>query len=124
MLEKIGNLEIKPTTMTLKLADRVTKYPYGVVKYFLVKVDKFIFPVHFVIMDMKKDEEVPLMVGTPFINTVRIIIDVDKAEFQARDQNEEVTFNIFDGLKNFNAGEECIQKDATKGVVHIEINKH
>jgi len=43
MLKKIGNLEIKPTNMTLKLADRVTKYPYGVVEDVLVKVDKFIF---------------------------------------------------------------------------------
>jgi len=34
-----------------------------------------------------------------------------------------VTFNLFDGLKIFNAGEECILKDATKGVVHLEINK-
>ena len=36
MLKKIGDLEIKPTKMTLKLADRVTKYPYGVVEDVLV----------------------------------------------------------------------------------------
>jgi len=41
MLKKIGNLEIKPTKMTLQLADSVTKYPYGVIEDVLVKVDKF-----------------------------------------------------------------------------------
>jgi len=29
----------------------------------LVKVDKFIFPMDFVIMDMKEDEEVPFILG-------------------------------------------------------------
>ena len=50
MLKKIGDLEIKPTKMTLKLVDQVTKYPYGVVEDVLVKVDKFTFPVDFVVM--------------------------------------------------------------------------
>jgi len=43
MLKKIGDLKIKPTKMTLHLANRVTKYPYGVVEDVLVKVDKFTF---------------------------------------------------------------------------------
>ncbi|XP_068504467.1 uncharacterized protein [Phaseolus vulgaris] len=89
MLKKIGDLEIKPTKMTLKLADQVTKYPYGVVEDVLVKVDKFIFPVNFVVMDMKEDEEVPLILGRPFMKTARIIVDVDKGELQVRTQDEE-----------------------------------
>jgi len=124
MLKKIGDLEIKPTMMTLRLADRVTKYPYGVVKDVLVKVDKFIFLVDFVIMDLKEDEEAPLILDRPFRKTTRITVDVDKGELQVRSQDNEVTFNIFYGLKNFNAEEECVQKDATKGVVHLEINRH
>ena len=65
MLKKIGDLEVQPTKMQLQLADISIKYPYGVVKYVLVKVDKFIFPVDFVIMNMKEDEEVPLILGRP-----------------------------------------------------------
>jgi len=61
MLKKIGDLEIKPTKMTLQLADKVTKYPYGVVEDVLVKVDKFIFPVDFVVMDIEEDAEVPFV---------------------------------------------------------------
>jgi len=61
MLKKIGYLMIKSTKMTLQLVDRVTKYPYGVVEDVLVKVDKFIFTMDFVVMDMEKDEEVPLI---------------------------------------------------------------
>ncbi|XP_068487052.1 uncharacterized protein [Phaseolus vulgaris] len=89
MLKKIGDLEIKPTMMTLRLADRVTKYPYGVVKDVLVKVDKFIFLVDFVIMDLKEDEEAPLILDRPFRKTTRITVDVDKGELQVRSQDNE-----------------------------------
>jgi len=84
MLKKISDLEIKPTKMTLKLVDQVTKYPYGVVEEVLLKVDKFTFPVDFVVMDMKEDEEVPLILRRPFMKTARIIVDVDKGELQVR----------------------------------------
>ena len=110
MLKKIGDLEIKPTKMTLKLTDQVTKYPYGVVEDVLVKVDKFTFPVDFVVMEMKEDKEVPLILGRPFMKTARIIVDVDKGELQVRTQDEEVTLNLLYGLKNFKAGEECVQR--------------
>jgi len=53
-----------------------------VVEDVLVKMDKFTFPVDFFIMNMKEDEEVPLILGRPFMKTVIIIIDVDKGEFQ------------------------------------------
>jgi len=53
MLRKIGDLEIQPTKMQLQLADRSIKYPYGVVENVLVKVDKIMFPVDFVVMDIK-----------------------------------------------------------------------
>jgi len=58
MLKKIGELEIKPTKMTLQLANRSIKYPYDVVEYVLVKVYTFIFIVDFVVIDMEEDEDV------------------------------------------------------------------
>ena len=84
MLRKIGDLEVQPTKMQLRLANRSIRYPYGVVEDVLVKVKKFIFHVDFIIMDMKEVEEVPLILGRPFMKTTRIIIDVDKEELQLR----------------------------------------
>ena len=95
MLKKIGDLEVHPTKMQLQLADRSIKYPYGAVEDVLVKMDKFIFPMDFVVMDIKEDGEVPLILGRPFMKIVRIIVDVDKGELQLRPQEEEVTFNLF-----------------------------
>ena len=81
-LKKIDDLEVQPTKMQLQLIDRSIKYPYGVVGDVLVKVDKFTLLVDFVVMDIKEDEEVPLILGRPFMNTARIIIVLTKENFK------------------------------------------
>ena len=43
--------ELKPTSMTLQLADRLVKVPRGIVEDVLIKVDKFYFPVDFIVLD-------------------------------------------------------------------------
>jgi len=78
MLKRIGEVDIRPTRMTLQLADRSIKHPYGVVEDLLVKVDKFLFPIDFVVMDIEEDVDVPLILGRPFMKTAKVIIDVDK----------------------------------------------
>jgi len=82
MLKKIGDVEVRPTRMTLQLADRSIKYPYGIVEDMIVKVDKFLFPVDFVVMDMEEDAKVPLILGRPFMKTAKVIIDVDKGKLK------------------------------------------
>lgn len=42
----------------------------------LIKVDKFIFSVDFVILDMDDKVEVPLILGIPFLETSKALIDV------------------------------------------------
>ena len=44
--------------MTLQFVDHSVKRPYGVVEDVLVKIDKFVFPVDFVILEMPEDEEI------------------------------------------------------------------
>nr|XP_023870464.1 uncharacterized protein LOC111983048 [Quercus suber] len=63
VFRKLGLGEVKPTTISLQLADRSIKYPRGVIEDILVKVDKFIFPADFIVLDMDEDEEIPLILG-------------------------------------------------------------
>jgi hypothetical protein len=42
-----------------------------IVEDVLVKIDKFVFPVDFVILEMPEDEEIPLILGRPFLETRR-----------------------------------------------------
>jgi hypothetical protein len=43
--------ELKPTSMTLQLADRSVKILQGIVEDVLIKVDKFYFPMDFIVLD-------------------------------------------------------------------------
>ncbi|KAL5539173.1 hypothetical protein UlMin_044786 [Ulmus minor] len=70
IFRKLGLGEVKPTTVTLQLADRSIKHPRGIIEDVLVKVDKFIFPADFIVLDMEEDREVPLILGRPFLATV------------------------------------------------------
>ncbi|KAL5754189.1 hypothetical protein ACOSP7_022409 [Xanthoceras sorbifolium] len=63
VFRKLGLGEVKATNVTLQLADRLVKYPHGIIEDVLVKVDKFYFPVDFIILQMEEDVEVPLILG-------------------------------------------------------------
>src|ERR1044072_1288 len=55
MFERLEIREVTPTMITLQLADRSIKRPYGIIEDGLVRVDKFVFPVYFVVLDMEED---------------------------------------------------------------------
>nr|XP_048333704.1 uncharacterized protein LOC125423475 [Ziziphus jujuba var. spinosa] len=55
IFKRIGIGKLKHMKITLQMVDRSLTYPYGIIEDVLVKVDKFIFPVDFVILDMKED---------------------------------------------------------------------
>ena len=49
-----------------------------------MKVDKFIFPMDFIVLDMEEDKEVLIIFGRPFLTTGRTFIDVQKRELRLR----------------------------------------
>lgn len=80
MMKKLRCGEPKPTNMTLTFANRYVSYPYGVLKYVLVKVNDLLFHVDFVILDREEDDESPLLLGRHFLRTGRALIDVEMGE--------------------------------------------
>ena len=52
VFRKLGLGEVKPTMISLQMEDRSLTNPRGAIKDVLVKVDKFIFLVEFVVLDM------------------------------------------------------------------------
>ena len=63
IFQKLGLGKLKPSTITLQLDYRFICHPRGMIEDILVKVDKFIFPVDFVILDLDEKVEVPLIPG-------------------------------------------------------------
>ena len=79
MYKKLGLGELKPTTITLSLADRSIKIPKGTVEDVLIQVDKFYYPVDFVVLDTEPvaagANHVPIIMGRPFLATSNAIIN-------------------------------------------------
>ena len=53
--------ELKPTSVTLLLTDRSVKVSRGIVEDVLVQVDKFIYPVDFIVLDTQHVEHVMIV---------------------------------------------------------------
>ena len=70
------------------------KKPYGILEDLLVKIDTFIFPANFVVMDIEEDEAIPLIIGRPFLRNVRALIDVHKGKLTIRFNDQFLDFNM------------------------------
>ncbi|XP_050908712.1 uncharacterized protein LOC127122415 [Lathyrus oleraceus] len=92
--KKLGIGYMQDTRMTLQFADRSVRRPYGIVEDVLVKINKFVFPVDFIILEMPKDEEIPLILGRPFLETGRCIIDIEEGTMTLKVYDEELKIDV------------------------------
>ncbi|XP_057745008.1 uncharacterized protein LOC130962867 [Arachis stenosperma] len=99
LMKKLAIEEVKPTRMSLQMADRSLKIPNGVVENLLVKVGKFIFPADFVILDMEEEGHNSIILGRPFLATARAIIDVEKGEMILRVHDEQMIINVLKAMQ-------------------------
>ena len=99
MYKQLGLGELKPTNITLSLADRSVKIPKEIVEDVLVKVDKFYYPVDFVVLDTEPIENgpnhVPIIIGRPFLATANVIINCRNGVMQLTFGNMTLELNIF-----------------------------
>ena len=86
-----------------------------------MKVDKFIFPVDFIILDMGEDKKVPIILGRPFLATRKALTNVQKGELRLRVQEEEVTFNVFNAIKHLPDNDSCFRVDVIEAIVSNQL---
>nr|XP_016512394.1 PREDICTED: uncharacterized protein LOC107829456 [Nicotiana tabacum] len=89
---KLG--DIKNTVVFLQLANQSTKKAKGIIENVLVRVDKFVFPVDFIVMKIEENTDIPLILGKPFLATGRAIIDVHQGQLILRVDEEKVIFDM------------------------------
>ncbi|XP_060969672.1 uncharacterized protein LOC133036914 [Cannabis sativa] len=70
---QLGLGELKPTSVVLQLADRSVKKPRGIVEDVLIQIDKFYYPMDFLILDtqyeVNLESKIPIILGRPFLAT-------------------------------------------------------
>nr|XP_016452659.1 PREDICTED: uncharacterized protein LOC107777182 [Nicotiana tabacum] len=96
IFRKLDLGEMKDIGVSLQFPEQSTKKPKGIIKNVLVRVDKFVFPVDFILLEMKEcpcpDE--PMILGRPFLTTGRAIIDVHQEQLILRVDEERVIFDM------------------------------
>ncbi|XP_070040159.1 uncharacterized protein [Nicotiana tomentosiformis] len=93
------------------------KRPLGVIKDVLVRVDKFILPEDFVILDCEVDYEVLIILGRPFLATDKALCDVEAGELTFRVGDEQVVFHVCKSMRQPNSNEMCSFVDLVTDVM-------
>ncbi|XP_019056271.1 PREDICTED: uncharacterized protein LOC109116024 [Tarenaya hassleriana] len=103
--------ELKPTRMTLQLADRSIKYPIGILEDVPLKVGNFYVPVDFVVMEMDEDSNIPIILGRPFLATAGAVINVKEGHLTLSIGEEKVEFKLAQSLKQPSVDDTCCYID-------------
>ncbi|GJZ40300.1 putative reverse transcriptase domain-containing protein [Tanacetum coccineum] len=101
---KLANL--RNTKMLVEMADMTKKAPLGIVENILVRIDKFLFPLDFVIIDKTPNETIIL--GRPFLATIHAEINVFDKEISLGIDNDRVNYDMEKKDHNFTTPTEKI----------------
>ena len=99
MYKQLDLGELKPTNITLSLADRSVKIPKGIVEDVFVKIDKLYYPMDFVVLDTEPVAEgtnlVLIILRRPFLATSNAIINCRNGVMHLTFGNMTLELNIF-----------------------------
>ena len=96
---QLGLGELKPTTITLQLADRSMNRPREIIEDVLMKVDKFYIPVDFIVIDTEQVHDVMnqilVILGRPFLAMTSTLINCRTGVMKISFGNTTMELNIF-----------------------------
>nr|GEZ45418.1 reverse transcriptase domain-containing protein [Tanacetum cinerariifolium] len=120
---KLSLETLKPTKMSIRLANRSFQYPVGIAENMLVEVGKFTFPVDFVIPEMKEDSKVLLILGRPFLDTADAIIQVKHKQLNLGVGTERMIFNIDSAMKHtYSNDDTCFSIDVVDEILEEDFD--
>ena len=99
--------ELKPTRMSLQLADRSIKYPVGILEDVPLRIGQLYIPTDFVVMDISEDSHTPIILGRPFLATVGAIIDVKRGKLTFEVGEEKIEFILSKFMKGPAINDTC-----------------
>ncbi|KAL5827957.1 hypothetical protein ACOSQ3_019799 [Xanthoceras sorbifolium] len=108
---RLGLGEIKPTSVVLQLADRSVRKPRGVVEDVLLQIDKFYYPLDFIVLDTQSmvdmESKIPLILGRPFLATANALINCRNGLMKLTFGNMTLEVNIFHIGRQPHQEDEC-----------------
>jgi hypothetical protein len=125
---QLGLGELKPTSVTLQLADRSVRKPRGVVEDVLVKVENFYYPVDFIILDIEPtlhpSANIPIILGRPFLATANALINCRNGRMKITFGSMTAELNIFNVNPQQLVDEECEYVNFIEAAPQEEFDKN
>ncbi|XP_074347339.1 uncharacterized protein LOC141686188 [Apium graveolens] len=121
IFQKLNMGELKCTQMTLQMAYRSLKYPLDILEDVPVKVGKFYVPVDFVVLDMEKGSQIPIILGRLLLCTAGAFIDVKNGTLTLSFGDDKITFNLTFALKSPLLENTYCRIDVIDEIVHDEV---
>ncbi|XP_070022909.1 uncharacterized protein [Nicotiana sylvestris] len=118
VFKTLGIGKPRPISMRLQIADMTMKRPLGIIDDVLVRVDKFILLADFVILDC----EVLIILGRPFLDIGKALVDVEAGELTLRVGDEKVVFHVCKSMRQPNSNEVCSIVDLVTEVIVEDTN--
>ncbi|GJW15705.1 reverse transcriptase domain-containing protein [Tanacetum coccineum] len=120
---KLSLETLKPTKMSVRLVNRSFQHPIGIAKNMLVEVGKFTFPVDFIILEIEKDNKVPLILGRPFLHTIDLVIRVKQKQLNLGVGTERMTFHIDSVMKHsYSNDDTCFSIDVIDEILEEDFD--
>ncbi|GKE45070.1 zinc finger, CCHC-type containing protein [Tanacetum coccineum] len=82
------------TDIRLSLASYSYIYPLGIAEDVLVEVAEHVYPIEFVISDIKENKKRPFILGTPFLTIAKDVIKFDKGTITLRSGKSKISFHM------------------------------
>ena len=124
---QLGLGEIKSTSVVLQLADRSIKKPWGIVEDVLLQIDKFYYPVDFLVLDthsvVNMESKIPLILGRPFLATANALINCRNGLMKLSFGNMTLEVNVFHIGKQPQEEDECYHSYIIDAIVAEEAYK-
>ncbi|GKB44935.1 reverse transcriptase domain-containing protein [Tanacetum coccineum] len=113
---------LKPTRMSIRLANHTYQYPMGVAENMLVQVSIFVVPIDFVILQIEEDDRVPLILVRPFLHTADAIIRVKNKELNLGIREDRATFHIDKAMQHSHVNDDtCFCIDVIDEITEDEL---
>ncbi|GKE42210.1 zinc finger, CCHC-type containing protein, partial [Tanacetum coccineum] len=103
LVDQGSDMNVMPNFTYMKLTDKrpakrdirlaLASYPLGIAEDVLAKVAEHVYPIDFVILDIKENEKRPFILGTPFLTTVKAEIKFNKGTITLRSGKSKISFH-------------------------------
>ncbi|CAN6560810.1 unnamed protein product [Malus baccata var. baccata] len=123
--ESLNLGDLKETNVVIQLADRLNRYPKGLLEDVLVQVNELIFPSDFFVLEMEHDPmptALPLILGRPFLRTTRTKIDVYDGTLTMEIDGENIKFKMFNAMRYPSVGQDNLEKALVHSITHEKLN--